>query len=440
MSHPSATTPRDLLVQLYDAAVAAVAPGPALHAALDRRGPPDGAPVLLAIGKAALPMAIAATDFLAAHGLVPRGGLIVPPERATAPHPSLMLVPGDHPQPGDNSFAASEALGHVCETAAMDAPVWVLLSGGASALIGAPRPGVSRASLERLFAALLGSGLDIAAMNTIRKRFTRWGGGKLARALLGRRVTVFIVSDVNGDDFAAIASGPCVPDPADALQVRRLLAEAGLLAEQAPDLRAVLDGTAPDADETPKAGDPAFRNVSTELIASNRLALDAAVRRAAELGLASVLHDTPMAGEAAAMGASVAAVVKSYCAEGRAQPAVHIWGGETTVTLGDSPGLGGRNQELALAVAGALEGSADPITVLAAGTDGRDGPTDAAGAVVDGTTWAAIRAAGRDPAAALAGHDAYPALDAAGALLRPGMTGTNVMDVTFALVGRVPRG
>lgn len=432
--HPSANRSRDLLVDLYEAAVAAVAPGPALHAALTSRGRPTTAPWIIALGKAALPMAVAASEYLATFALVPPGGLIVPPEPGPAPHPTLSVVPGDHPQPDDGSFAAAEALGATCRAIPPGASVWVLLSGGTSALVGAPMPGISRASLGALFAALLASGLDIAAMNTVRKRFTRWGGGKLARALEGRTVTVFVVSDVNGDDLAAIGSGPCVPDPATAAEVRALLDSVGLTGGLAPDLRAVLDGDGP-LHETPKPGDPAFASVVTELIASNRLALEAAARRAAELGLVPVLHPAPMAGEASDMGSSVAAALQTYCSTGGSQPAVHIWGGETTVTLGPAPGLGGRNQELALAAARALSGRPEPVTILAAGTDGRDGPTDAAGAIVDAGTWSAITAAGRDPATALAQHDAYPALDAAGVLLRPGMTGTNVMDVTFGLVG-----
>jgi hydroxypyruvate reductase len=178
------------------------------------------------------------------------------------------------------------------------------------------------------------------------------------------------------------------------------------------------------------------------LIASNRLAVDAAAEHAAKLGLAPVVMETPLAGEAAAAGASVAARLLQHCAEPKfPQPPAEerlkhcvIWGGETTVTLGETAaGAGGRCQELALSAAAALRGAPAPIALLAAGTDGRDGPTDAAGAVIDGTTWAAIVANGRDPAHDLARHDAYHALDAAGALLRPGLTGTNVMDVVIGI-------
>ena len=190
--------------------------------------------------------------------------------------------------------------------------------------------------------------------------------------------------------------------------------------------------------ETPKPGDPAFARVQTELIASNRLALDAAASRAASLGLVPVLHTTPMAGEAADVGKSVAAILKNYCAGGGAQPAVLIWGGETTVTLGAAAGLGGRNQELALAAAAELHDAAEPIHLLAAGTDGRDGPTDAAGAIVNSRSWRAMTDAGIDPRR---GTDAARRLSGARRrepAPKPGMTGTNVMDVTFGLVGLPP--
>ena len=293
--------------------------------------------------------------------------------------------------------------------------------------------------LTRLYALLLGSGLDITAMNRIRKRFSRWGAGRLALALAPARVRVYVVSDVIGDDFASIGSGPCVADPATASEVRALLVEAGLWS-RIPDAprRQVQAAEAGTMAETPKPGDQAFARVTLELIASNGLALEAAAKRAAELGLAPVVADAPLAGEAAVAGASVAAtLLQDYSGPDIPQPdrrRCFIWGGETTVTLGEtSTGLGGRCQELALAAARALDGAPAGIALLAAGTDGRDGPTDAAGAIVDGTTWRAIRNAGRDPARDLAAHDAYHALGAAGVLLRPGLTGTNVMDVVIGI-------
>jgi hydroxypyruvate reductase len=179
--------------------------------------------------------------------------------------------------------------------------------------------------------------------------------------------------------------------------------------------------------------------VILELVASNRLALEAAAVLAAELGLAPKLVETPLAGEAATAGASVADHLLNNCRrhsnpQPSGSPVCIIWGGETTVSLGDGPiGTGGRSQELALAAARVLARAADGAALLAAGTDGRDGPTDAAGAIVDGKTWNAIVARGRDPALDLARHNAYPALDSVGALLKPGMTGTNVMDIVIGV-------
>jgi hydroxypyruvate reductase len=420
-----------------------VNPGPALAArlvALPAGGP---APWILALGKAALPMAKAAVAALGERGVEPAGGLIVPPAAASSPHPRLRIVPGDHPEPGARSLAAAEALGEVAARASAGGEVWVLLSGGTTSLLGAPVEGITPAELTEVYALLLGSGLDITAMNRIRKRFSRWGGGRLALALAPALVHVYLVSDVIGDDLAAIGSGPCVPDPSTARDVRDLL-ERSRLWERLPDsarrqVREACDGTNA---ETPKPGHPAFARVTHELIASNGLALEAAARRAAELGLAPVVENTPLAGEASAAGASVAAtLLQDYAGPSIPQRGCRIWGGETTVTLGETaPGLGGRCQELALSAARALAGSPPGVALLAAGTDGRDGPTDAAGAIIDGATWSAIAAAGRDPARDLAAHDAYRALDAAGALLRPGLTGTNVMDVVIGvcLESRVP--
>jgi hydroxypyruvate reductase len=333
---------------------------------------------------------------------------------------------------------AAEALATLAARIGPADEVWVLLSGGTTSLIGAPEPGLSPDDLTRLYSLLLGSGLDITAMNRIRKRFSRWGGGKLARALAPARVRVYAVSDVIGDDLASIGSGPCVPDPSTAGEVRELLQRANLwsrLPEPARGLVAAAE--AGTTAETPKPGDQAFARVTVELVVSNRLALEAAAKRAAELGLTPEVVETPIAGEASAAGVSVAAKLLYNCARNSIpQPSCLIWGGETTVTLGPEPaGLGGRSQELALAAARELEGAPEGIALLAAGTDGRDGPTDAAGAIVDGGTWSAMVRSGRDPARDLAAHDAYHALDAAGALLRPGLTGTNVMDVVIGVCG-----
>jgi glycerate 2-kinase len=432
---------RPLLAELYAAATRAVAPGPALTARLERLESGSRSVWLFALGKAAMPMAEAAVELLRRRGAEPAGGIVVSPADAPAPHPRVLHVPGDHPEPGRRSLAAADALARMTAQVRPDDEAWVLLSGGTTSLVGAPVPGITPAELTALYNLLLGSGLDIAAMNRIRKRFSRWGGGRLAAALAPAQVRVFIVSDVIGDDLASIGSGPCVPDAATAGEVRRLLEGAGLW-KRVPETarRQVTAAAAGEMPETPKPGDEAFARVTLELIARNRWALEAAAARAAQLGLAPIVIDPPLEGEAAAAGASVAAKLLQYCGRPEIpQPEAGsgrclIWGGETTVSLGPSPtGLGGRCQELALAAARELAGAPAGVALLAAGTDGRDGPTDAAGAIVDGTTWEAIRAGGRDPADDLARHDAYHALDSAGVLLRPGLTGTNVMDIMIGI-------
>jgi hydroxypyruvate reductase len=429
---------RAFLEELYAAGVAAAAPGPALERALSNvvtAGPVR----LLALGKAALPMAEAAIAVLAGRGLEPAGGLIVSPTDAPSPDPALRVVPGDHPEPGGRSRVAARALAEETARTAPDDEVWVLLSGGATSLLGAPIDGVRPRDLTALYTLLLGSGLDIAAMNRIRKRFSRWGGGRLAAALAPAHVRVFIVSDVIADDLASIASGPCVPDPSRAAEVRAALDAAGLTPRVPPGLLALLDDVVTGrAAETPKPGDPVFERVETTLIVSNRLALEAIATRAARHEIAAEIAAEPLAGEAAVVGRDVAARLISYARGSDMQrPRCVIWGGETTVTLSSgASGLGGRSQELALAAARTLAGDGEAaarVSLVAAGTDGRDGPTDAAGAFVDRGTWDAIRRAGRDPAHDLSTHDAYHALDAAGALLKPGLTGTNVMDVVIGL-------
>jgi glycerate 2-kinase len=436
---PEPAKSRAILADLYAAATAAAAPGPALSATLHRLHLHPGNRIwILGLGKASSAMAEAALTVLRSQRLMPAGGLVVTAGETRNGDPRLQYIQGDHPEPGRRSFMAAEAVAAMTAQIRPEDEVWILLSGGTTSLIGAPEPGISDDDLTRLYNLLLGSGLDITAMNRIRKRFSRWGGGKLARALSPARVRVYIVSDVIGDDLASIGSGPCVPDPTTAGELRALLQEAGLWQRLPQSARTLVTSTeAGNTPETPKPGDPVFANVSLELVVSNRLALEAAARRAAELGLAPDVVSTPIAGEASAAGASVATKLLHNCAQHSiSQPTCTIWGGETTVTLGQEPtGLGGRSQELALAAARVLDGAPPGTALLAAGTDGRDGPTDAAGAIVDGGTWRSIVKTGRSPTEDLAAHNAYYALDAAGALLRPGLTGTNVMDLVIGICG-----
>ncbi|HEY0350943.1 MAG TPA: DUF4147 domain-containing protein, partial [Gemmatimonadales bacterium] len=330
-SHSSLSA-QTLLADLYAAATSAVAPGPALTARLDRVDLESHRRIwILALGKAALPMAGAAVHSLQQRGVNPAGGLIVGPAPGRSPHPRLTYVQGDHPEPGAGSLAAAEAVGKMAARVEAEDEVWVLLSGGTTSLVGAPEPGLAPQELTTIYRLLLGSGLDITAMNRIRKRFTRWGAGKLARALAPARVKVYIVSDVIGDDLPSIGSGPCVPDPTTAAEVRALL-EGAELWRRIPEAARILVSSAETGKtaETPKRGDPAFAGVTFELIASNRLALEAAAKRATELGLVPSVMETPISGEASTVAAVIATHLLDYGASSPGDAFALIWGGETT--------------------------------------------------------------------------------------------------------------
>ena len=452
VSHDSPPRGRALLVELYDAAVAGAAPGPLTTAALRDFDVRRGQRVwVYAFGKAAHAMAGAASASLVKGLHTIAAGVVVAPEAHASPYATISALVGDHPIPGRQSFAAAHRIGEVAGGMRSDDVALVLISGGATSLIGAPLKGMSEADLVQLYRLLLGSGLDIREMNAVRKRFTRWGGGRLALALAPARTHALIISDVDGDDPADIASGPCTPDAYSAKDVIAILSRTGLYDRIALPMRdhlaGVLRGITP---ETPKRTHPAFAHVATRVIGSNRLSTQAAAAHAKSLGLTVIDNGSVLDGDAARCGASLASSLLERARDG--WRGCIVWGGETTVKLegratpahdvaaagaASEPPRGGRCQELALSAARVLaEGgeAAGRITLLAAGTDGRDGPTDAAGAFADATVWEAIRASGRAPELALARHDSYAALDAVDALHRRGHTGTNVRDVVMAVL------
>lgn len=438
----SRVDPRTLLIELYWAAVSAADPGKALTSALTQDRAGLGGPVwIIALGKAAEGMTAAAVAHLSGRGQEPAGGIVVTQDPAASPHPALLSIAGDHPVPGPNSLTAADAIGEVARRVGPEDEVWVLLSGGATSLAAAPIQGISSGDLVSLYQLLLGSGLSIVEMNAVRKRFSRWSAGQLAAALHSAAVWSFVVSDVIGDDLPSIGSGPCVPDELMAEDIRRLLEEKSLWERIPRSMRDHLRAAADDPSlETPKADHPAFRLVQTRIVAANSLALGAALDRAAQQRIAGRIVNNAMSGEAQGVGRELARTLLAEAGPGRERtPACLIWGGETVVSMTSAQAaLGGRCQELALAAAGVLaEAGESPLqpTLLAAGTDGRDGPTDAAGAVVDSDTWEAIRQAGRNPERDLAAHNSYSSLDSVGGLLRTGPTGTNVMDIVIGIVG-----
>lgn len=421
---------RELLLDLYSAALRAADPAAAVASALAERPLASPSPVhVVAIGKAAAGMANAALAVLEATRTPLAGGVIVGVHAASAGS-RLPICIGDHPLPGINSARAADAI--ALALSGMPAPhqALVLLSGGASSLAAAPAEGITADDLTTLWEFLLRSGQPIGVMNAIRKRCLRWGAGRLAAALAPRPVTVLCISDVIGDDPGTIGSGPCAPDPRSAREVLGILEPMAGSRDIPVSVRRLLERQAAGAlPDTLKPGDPTFRNVTTRVIASNRLAVQGVRTRAQALGLSVLAGASDLSGEAREAGTRIGAFLRA----GGDGANCFVWGGETTVTLGvDTTGLGGRCQELALAAAAELE-DVPGVALLAAGTDGRDGPTDAAGALVDGTTWARVTGAGRDPEHDLASHDAYHALEAGDALLRTGPTGTNVMDVVIGL-------
>ena len=433
---------RALTLELYDAAVAAAAPGPATARAVDALGIDRSARLwIFAFGKAARPMAAAAVtaSLRSLHSIV--GGLVVGADDGSSPYPTILSMRGDHPIPGRHSFEAAAKVAEVASGRRGNDVAIVLLSGGASSLIGAPVRGISESDFVSLQETLLGSGLDIASMNLVRKRFARWGAGRLALALAPATTHCLAISDVAGDDLSVIGSGPCVPDTANIADVKDLLQRANILSRMPAAYRDYLNGvTRGTVPETPAQSHPAFAHITARVIGNNRVALDGIAAKANEHRIAVSIADERLEGEAARAGESIARTLVAAASQG-ATNACFAWGGETTVTLTSSTGAGaaggGRCQELALAAARVLHQAgpeAAGITLLAAGTDGRDGATDAAGAIVDGTTWLAVTEGGRDPANALAAHESYKALRTANALIQRRDTGTNVNDVVIGVV------
>ncbi len=431
------------LIDLYEAAVRGANPAAATAEAVEALQIPRERRILLfAVGKAAAPMAAAACDVLlkSLHQIV--GGVLVTPDGARSPFPTVHSIKGDHPVPGLASQTAADRIAEVTAGKRATDVAIVLISGGASSLIGAPLKDHRSADLTSLYQLLLGAGLDIGTTNAIRKRFGRWSGGRLALALAPAAVRCLAVSDVPGDALADIGSGPCAPDESTAAHVLELLRNNALAPRVAPVFLKYLDSvTRGIAPETPKKTHPAFAHVTSRVIVSNRVALVAAAEEATKRGFRVEVVEPYLDGSASRAGETMARRLLELNALDNPAPKCIIWGGETTVTLGSShaaPSAGGRCQEMALAAAQVLAQAGERATgirLLAAGTDGRDGQTDAAGATIDAESWGRMTAAGFDPAAALQRHESNRALSAINALLPRRETGTNVMDVAIGMVG-----
>jgi hydroxypyruvate reductase len=382
--------------------------------------------IVLGCGKASGAMAVALESLL---GDRITEGLVVVKDGYLAPTRRVRLLEAGHPVPDARGRAAALLLLERAREAGPDDLVVCLISGGGSALTPAPAPPITLEEKQVVTRLLLAAGATIGELNAVRKHLSLVKGGQLARAVAPARLLVLALSDVIGDPLDVIASGMTAPDPTTFADAIRAITQRGVADRMPSSVRARLEaGRRGEIEETPKPGDPIFGRVTNLVIGNNALIVEAAAVAATAQGYRAHVLTRDLQGEARHVG-------RDLVTRGRrlAPPAALIAGGETTVTVvGD--GRGGRCQELALAAALTMRAT-DEVTVLAAGTDGTDGPTDAAGAIVDGGTVARARAAGLDAERALARNDSYPLLAASGDLVRSGPTNTNLLDLYVVLHG-----
>jgi glycerate 2-kinase len=365
---------------------------------------------VIGAGKASARMAVAVERLL---GRRITAGLINAPDSIKLRR--IEVNEAGHPIPDRRGVAGAKRIAQIAQQAGADDLVICLISGGASALLPLPAPGITLAQKQKITRSLLHSGATIQEINCVRKHLSAIKGGKLARLAEPATLLTLILSDVIDDQLHAIGSGPTVPDPTTLADARAICAKFGIEVEF------------PEDAETPKK----FR-ISVVMVGSNALAVEAAAEEAKRLGYNTLILSTYLQGEAREVARVHAAIAKEIQASGRPvpRPACVISGGETTVTV-RGKGLGGRNQEFALAAAMEIADHGKQIMILSAGTDGADGPTDATGATVDTGT---LQRGKGDPNKFLQNNDSYHFLEASGDLIKTGPTGTNVADIQLILV------
>jgi hydroxypyruvate reductase/glycerate 2-kinase len=437
-----AKSPRNVVTEIYSAALRAVDPYNAVLAqrehirSIYRNGTYQRL-MIIGFGKAVCAMTRAMEDAFMdeiADGVVitkyghrsEKSSLIEHQER-------IRIVEAGHPVPDENGLKGTENIMRLLSDADDKTLVVCLISGGASALLVSPYEGISLDDKQRITELLLRAGADIAELNTLRKHISRVKGGRLATIAYPAKIISLVLSDVIGDDVGVIASGPTAPDKTTFHDAIMVLEKYGLL-EKAPKsvLHVLRKGTEGLIPETPKEGNAVFENVENIIIGSNEMALTAARQKAEAMGLSAEILSSGVSGEAGDAGRWLAGIAKDSAAKGSPESICLISGGETTVTVRGN-GLGGRNMELALAFAMEVDGT-EGITFLSAGTDGTDGPTDAAGAIVDGYTVKRARTVGLDPINYVNNNDSYSFFKKIDELFVTGPTGTNVMDIQVLMI------
>jgi hydroxypyruvate reductase len=384
---------------------------------------------VIGAGKASAQMARAVERLL---GKRIRGGVVNTKYGHGCALRRINVIECGHPVPDRAGESGAEQIAAIASAAGADDLVICLISGGASALLPLPAPPVTLEEKQETTRLLLACGANIHEINCIRKHISGIKGGQLARLAYPATVLALILSDVTGDDLDTIGSGPTVADRSTFADARAIFEKYSIW-NKAP--RGVRQRIADKAPETPKPGDRIFDRMQNLIVGSNRLAVDAAAREARALGFRAMVLSTFIEGEAREAGRFHAAIAREIVAMGRPlkPPACVISGGETTVTIRGS-GLGGRNQEFALAAAIDIAGLSD-VVILSGGTDGTDGPTDAAGAIADGRTVSRAQGSGLDASDFLARNDSYHFFEDLGDLIKTGPTGTNVADVRIVLSG-----
>jgi hydroxypyruvate reductase len=375
---------------------------------------------LIAIGKAAIPMAAAVQAIL--RGRLTASIAITKHGHVESVLKNIQIFEAGHPIPDEAGLAGANAVESLLRILNAQDLLIVAISGGASALLTAPAEGITLAAKQKTTDMLLRAGADIFELNAVRKHLSRLKGGRLAALAYPATVVSLLLSDVVGDPLDIIGSGPTAPDPGTFADALAVLDKYGLRAQVPPAVRKHLETASL---ETPKPGDPLFSHVRNVIVGSNRLALDAAAAKAKSLGYRPLILSSCIQGETREVARVHAAILRD------APPNTCILsGGETTVTV-KGKGRGGRNQEFALALALDIMGLSN-VAALCAGTDGTDGPTDAAGALVTGTTITNAAAA----RVYLNNNNSYPILQDLGALIKTGPTGTNVMDINIMLTAQ----